>query len=509
MTRPGKVVFGDFQTPMELAQQVTALAVSTNSNFSAVVEPTCGRGVFLVAAMRSLGPTLDYYGFDINKEYVKECLTSTRDFGMAAHIECRDFYDLNWRTFFEELPGEVLVIGNPPWVTNSTLGSMGGGNLPTKTNFQGHNGFDAKTGKANFDISEWMLIRLLEGLQRKKATLAMLCKTATARKVLRHAWRSKLEFGPSSMHLIDAGRYFGASVDACLLLMYTGTSSGVDQVTIYDGLSYSSPIQTFGMVNGDLVSDIESYQELRDLDGIEYRKWRSGVKHDAAGIMEMAGFAEGYRNGLGETYSLEPDYLYPLLKSSDLANSRLSQERYVLLTQKKVSDDTAPIASAAPKTWRYLLQHALALDSRGSSIYARRARFAVFGIGPYTFAPWKVAISGLHKKLRFQVVGSVRDKPIVLDDTCYFLPCESQEEADFFAGMLNSDTAIRFLHSLVFFDSKRAVTIDVLRRIDLKKLAERLGLQEYATQYLINAPFEDGAQQLLVFEKPAMYRIDG
>ena len=78
----------------------------------------------------------------------------------------------------------ILVIGNPPWVTNSDLGQLGSNNLPTKTNFQGLRGFDARTGKSNFDISEWILVRLIEALPPDGA-IAMLCKTMTARKVLR------------------------------------------------------------------------------------------------------------------------------------------------------------------------------------------------------------------------------------------------------------------------------------------------------------------------------------
>ena len=447
--------------------------------------------------------------FDINPQYVEQCLDSTRSAGMEVRIECRDFYEMEWKTFFEELPAGVLIIGNPPWVTNAALGSMGANNLPAKTNFQGHSGFAAKTGKANFDISEWMLIRLLESSERQAGNLAMLCKTATARKVLRHAWRSKFDLGRSSVHLIDAARHFGVSVDACLLLTHTGVSGAEQRAMAYKGLSFSCPAQAFGIVNGEMVSDLEAFDELRDLDGIEYRRWRSGVKHDASRVMELEKVADGYRNGLGETWPLEPDYVYPLLKSSDLANGRLSPQRYVLLTQSCVSDDTASIETLAPATWDYLLAHVDLFDLRGSSIYEKRARFAVFGIGPYTFSPWKVAISGLYKNLRFQAIGSLNGKPVVVDDTCYFFPCEFQEEAEFFVDILNSETAMRFLQSLVFFDSKRAITIDALRRIDLKKVAERLGQRQRAEDYLTNAPFENGAQQMLLFERRPKYRTSG
>lgn len=505
MNKQVRAIFGDFQTPPQLANEIVAFVTTGRSDFSNVIEPTCGDGSFLLAAIRHLGPDVEYFGFDINPDYVETCRANTQNVGVEAHVDCRDFYQVDWKSLFDGLPGDILVLGNPPWVTNAALGSMGGTNLPEKTNFQGHTGFEAKTGKANFDISEWMLISLLESLQSRNATLAMICKTATARKVLRYAWRNGLRLGQSSIHLVDAAHFFGVSVDACLLLVHTGIPAQSHQATIYSGFGFSTPIQTIGMVNGDLVSDVEAFQELRDLDGIEYRKWRSGVKHDASKVMELEKVLDGYRNGLGETWLLEPNFLYPLLKSSDLANGRLVPQRYVLITQEQISDRTDSIAATAPKTWGYLVSHASMLDARSSSIYANRARFAVFGVGPYTFSPWKVAISGLYKTMCFRPIGCVDNKPIVVDDTCYFFPCETEEEAQFFASMLNSATAIRYLHSLVFFDSKRSVTIDALKRIDLKRLAERLGLQERAAHFLKKAPYEQGAQQLMVFERQIPY----
>jgi hypothetical protein len=107
------------------------------------------------------------------------------------------------------------------------------------------------------------------------------------------------------------------------------------------------------------------------------------------------------------------------------------------------------------------------LDGRKSSIYRSRPRFAMFGIGDYTFAPWKVAVSGLHKTPEFRVVGPVERKPVILDDTCYFLSLESRQDAMLTAAALNSPTAQALLRSLTFVDSKRPITKRVLKRVDL------------------------------------------
>ena len=74
--------------------------------------------------------------------------------------------------------------------------------------------------------------------------------------------------------------------------------------------------------------------------------------------------------------------------------------------------------------------------------------------------------------------------------------------------MLNSDIANTFIRSLVFFDAKRPITIDVLKRIDLKKLAARMNLGAEAASYLADAVFETGQQPFLVFESEGVYGTD-
>jgi hypothetical protein len=275
---------------------------------------------------------------------------------------------------------------------------------------------------------------------------------------------------------------------------------------VYRSLSSVEPLKTFGLFGGDLVSDIDTYRKLRSLDGIEYRKWRSGVKHDAAQIMEFTRDGTFFINGLGERYKLEEDYIFPLLKSSDLANGRLQPSRYVLLTQRRVTDQTHEIQHNAPKTWKYLLEHSKQLDKRGSSIYKNRPRFSVFGVGDYSFSPAKVAISGLYKNLHFQAIGDAGNKPIMVDDTCNFIPCNSIAEAKFFTDLLNTTTGQRFISALVFSDSKRPVTIDVLKHIDLKKLAEHAKQEKRAIEYLSSPSPESTHQRLLVFEDQGVYR---
>ena len=124
----------------------------------------------------------------------------------------------------------ILIVGNPPWVTNATLGRLASGNHPRKENRQGLSGIDALTGKSNFDVSEWMISRLLEAAAGRRATLAMLCKTAVAHKVLVYAWKNGLPVEHCEIRRIDAAQHFGAQVDACLLVCRLGRRPAANRV---------------------------------------------------------------------------------------------------------------------------------------------------------------------------------------------------------------------------------------------------------------------------------------
>ncbi|MCA1685615.1 MAG: hypothetical protein LC745_06440, partial [Planctomycetia bacterium] len=136
-------------------------------------------------------------------------------------------------------------------------------------------------------------------------------------------------------------------------------------------------------------------------------------------------------------------------------------------------DDTGRLRDAAPGLWAYLWAHAGAFSRRKSSIYRNRPEFAMFGVGPYCFAPYKVAVSGLHKAPVFHAVGPQGGRPVMLDDTGYFLACRSPEQAALAAGLLNGPDALGLLRALAFPGAKRPVTKAALRRVDLRALLAR------------------------------------
>lgn len=478
--------FGDFQTPPSLAADVCDVLVRRGIGAPLILEPTCGRGAFVKAAITAFPNAERILGVEINADYLNELkLDLGRQAATKVEVEQGDFFQTDWEAVLSSNEGHWLLLGNPPWVTNSELGSLNSNNLPTKTNFQGHRGFDAITGKANFDISEWMLLEQMAWLKKRSGWIAMLVKTSVARKVLKQAWKRHEPVGRAAMFKIDAKHHFGAAVDACLFVLPVNVGAISQDCDVYSTLHSDIPVSTIGFHDGVLVSNVLSYMKQRELiaSNTEYI-WRSGVKHDCSKVMELVASTDGQCvNGQGDTVSIENNYVFPMLKSSDVAKGKITSNRLMIVTQRKVGESTIAIETNSPETWRYLSMHSDALDKRGSVIYKDKPRFSVFGVGPYTYAPWKVAVSGFYKNVRFVKVGPVDDKPTVFDDTIYFLPCFSEEEADFVMSLVQSKPYQELMNSMIFPDEKRPVTAELLKRISLGQVAARLKLSSEYTKF--------------------------
>jgi len=226
--------------------------------------------------------------------------------------------------------------------------------------------------------------------------------------------------------------------------------------------------------------------------------------------------ADGARRIAADLHTVSPTLIfrwkYPLTGKNIphiLQPTKSNTLSIQLVTQRHTGDDTTEIEQKAPKTWKYLMRHKEILDGRKSSIYRDRLRFSVFGIGIYSFAPWKIAISGLYKKISFVVVPPCDERPVMVDDTCYSIPCQSRDEAELLFDLLSSDAALEFINSLVFTDAKRPITIDVLRRLSLVKLAQDLGKLDELQKYVYSEPAREGAasQMLLLIEPRQKYRF--
>jgi len=487
---PDRAEYGDFQTNKDLANKVAKHLAKRNMSPEIVIEPTCGKGNFIIASLSNFKAVKKVFGIEIYKPYVWETKFSILDFFLSntdSHkpeitITHCSIFDFDFKNISKQFPTEkLLIIGNPPWVTNSKLGSLNSSNLPKKSNFKKQNGLDAMTGKGNFDIAEFITLMLLDAFQKHNGYLALLVKNSVVKNIVFDQKDKKYRVGEIEKYCIDSKKEFNVSVEAALLYCQLNSNPSIE-CNEFDFYSLEKRL-SFGWLNSKFVSNLADYNQTKEIDGVCPFEWRQGIKHDCSSIMELERVNGHFVNNKSDEIELEEDLVYGFLKSSDLKNTVIKNTRkHTIVTQTKVGQETSYIQHLYPETYSYLKKNISNFQARKSSIYNGKPLFSIFGIGDYSFKPFKVAISGLYKTYHFTLVLPQNDKPVMLDDTCYFIGFDKIEYAVYAIILLNSKTTEAFLKSITFSDAKRVFTKDLLMRLDLLNLAKLISRNEIEEQ---------------------------
>ena len=472
-----KAEYGDFQTPLDLARRVCHWLKAKGVRPEVLIEPTFGQGHFILAALEIFPSISHVYGIEIYEPYFEETqqkIKELHDNNRQIHLFCGDVFQFSFSGIAKRHAEQfVLVLGNPPWVTNSWLGQKDSKNVPKKSNYKNVRGIEALTGKGNFDIGESVTFSMLNTFAESKGCFAFLIKNSVVKNIVHGQKQNHFPIGQMESIAIDAKKEFNASVDASLF--FTKFQEKADQeCSVADSLKKPTKSR-FGWCGGKFVSDIEKYEHTAQYDGTCPEVWRQGIKHDCSKVMELT-FENGiFRNGFDKEVDIEDDLVFPLLKSSDLKESIIEQIRkFVIVPQQFVGQETDFICKNYPKTATYLDGYKELFVQRKSSIYHDKPPFSIFGIGDYSFKPYKIAISGLYKKTLFSLVPPQQGKPVMLDDTCYLLGFDSSAEAVCVHYLLNHEKIRNLLNSIVFWEGKRVITKEILMRLDYGKLLSEI-----------------------------------
>jgi len=178
---------------------------------------------------------------------------------------------------------------------------------------------------------------------------------------------------------------------------------------------------------------------------------------------------------------IEPDYLFPVLRGRDIKRWKSSYSVWALILNRSTKRDDLieelTLRAKAPLTFEYLNEFRQELLNRANfwkffgkrqisgteideassnaHIRLRSSRpgfyeyevsdapfYAMFNIGPYTFAPFRVCWSRMSNAIKAAVVSEV-DTPIgrktlIPTDTATIVPFESEDEAHYFCSIVNS-----------------------------------------------------------------------
>lgn len=452
---------GDFQTPEDLAREVWA-TLDCNA-FDLVIEPTFGLGSFLTTMPE--GCPAEVIGWEIDNDYYESTIQRVS----SAKLYKRDVFTV----IASDIPpaDSVLIIGNPPWITNSEQSLLGGRNTGAKLNLKSLAGFDALTGKSNFDISEAIILQFVRLLKEYKSVqFAMLAKFSVLRNLI--LFLSKVpNIGDFEFHKIDSAKHFNAAVDSGLIKFKMSGRIKSHTCPVYQGIN-GKKVGEIGLVNEQIIYDIPTYNctSFMEHRGSRFYVWRQGIKHNLKNVLELIESEGVLFNQLGDQADIEPDVLYQFYKSSDIFHGR--EPRYVIpVYQRNLKDNLERLPEDYPKLYSYLNKYKNQFLDRKSSIFKNKPAFTVFGIGDYTHLPYKVAIGGLYSEPVFRLLVPT-SRPVVVDDTSYMLTTCNYEEAIYLLVILSLDCTHDFLLSISHPSDKRRFSKEVLSRIMIPPFSE-------------------------------------
>lgn len=481
--------YGDFQTPYRLTDSICSYLDGEGISPDIIIEPTFGKGSFLISALKYFPKLKKIYGVEIYEPYYWDAKFAVLELFIKNPNLNKPKILLHlgdvFKFYFTEIERSIgnyniLVLGNPPWVVSSELGSLNSKNIPKKSNIKSLNGLDAITGKGNFDICEYIIMTMLNSFSKYKGHIAMLAKNSVIKNIVHYLPESKYKINDMVALKIDAKKYFNAAVEASLFKSTLGSNPSTFTCKVSSFNEKTQIADEFGWVENKFVSNTNLYEKTKKYDGFCLFTWRQGIKHDCSRIMELQLLENNkYINGFKKEIDIENELIYSLIKGSDLSSFVITKSRkYVIVTQKKIGEDTSYLSNRYPKLYRYLTENHKFFDNRKSNIYKDNPPFSIFGIGDYSFKPYKVAISGLYKRSTFSLILPENEKPVMLDDTCYFLGFNNFLDAVFVWAILNSDRVQKLLSTIRFLDAKRPYTKDLLMRVSIDKIAKDMTYDE-------------------------------
>jgi methylase of polypeptide subunit release factors len=507
-------VFGEYYTPPGLAELGVEAAAAGVDDFSSarVVDPGCGAGAFLTAALRRKRGDVSASDASVTAVESVDWLTTTVvgvDVNPVAVAAARTAYLLELLPILHEndvgrvpLPvflGDALglvddapttgvegaatvLLGNPPWIPWERLPDAQKRRLREgpveRLGLFDHEGATARLGHANDDLSLPFVWTCLDRYLDDGGVAAFVLKRdhlgGPAGRLLRSGRVGPRPLSIEHVHDFAAVDPFDDVDAAAALYLFRvgGSDCDPEDATGIAPEAVSVPATAWEPTDG--VADFGSLAALRatlartetglrpvdpdDRAGPWHRtdaavdalgdcvyRIRHGLKDDAKAVFSVDS------DRLAE---LESTHVYPYLRSKHVVKWGLfGHDRFLVPQRQAGADNERALARESPATYDYLTDHRERLEARGSSWFEAGPFYSLFGLGPYTWAPYKVVWCRLGFKPHFAVVSTVDDpelgeKTVVPGDHCMFVARDDEREAHYLCALLNAAPYQRCLRDL-------------------------------------------------------------
>jgi hypothetical protein len=187
--------------------------------------------------------------------------------------------------------------------------------------------------------------------------------------------------------------------------------------------------------------------------------WVEIIDRRPDGLVLVRNLTQGAKVQVPEVVeAVESDLLYPLLRGRDVQRWKAEPSAWLLITHlpgmglKAIPEKE--MQTDYPYTYGYLKRFEEVLRKRAAfkRYFTRKGKnnrivetgpfYSMFGVGPYTFAPWKVVWTRVANDITAAVVGHANvageHKPVVPIETATLVDFTDFTEAHYFCAVVNS-----------------------------------------------------------------------
>lgn len=175
---------------------------------------------------------------------------------------------------------------------------------------------------------------------------------------------------------------------------------------------------------------------------------------------------------------IESALLYPLARWKSVSKGALDlDETVILVVQDPVSRTGLSrelLQEKYPLTLEYLLQFEELLSNRAAQkrFQSRGEFYSMYNVGQYTFSDWKCVWRRMDSRIRAAAVGprsvaGLPPRPVFPQETCVFIPAQSESEAFYLSAIMNSNAVNALVCSTSCAGGKSFGSPSLLSRIPL------------------------------------------
>jgi SAM-dependent methyltransferase len=194
-----------------------------------------------------------------------------------------------------------------------------------------------------------------------------------------------------------------------------------------------------------------------------YLQYILGIRGEEIEIKEIVveNITEGMKKDVRKVRTaIEDFFVFPLIKTQHLKRWKLSGYIYTLQMQdpkKRIGYDERWVKINFPKTYGYLKGFEEVIKERNSKIIKQLMEkgpfYSIYGVGEYTFSPYKVVWNQMGSRLTACVISSVNDeflgeKLILPEHVLAFVPINNENETHFICAVLNSSVVDLTIRSI-------------------------------------------------------------